>query len=655
MTWYRALRLETDLDVNPDRHDRPTTAAPEPHMRTKAHWLDKSFTRLYLACLFLCGSVFMALAPPLQAPDAPAHLLQAYTLSNLSAVPARGGMIDPALLDYLNILNTDQASQTPGKVTPERIAEMQAIRWSGSEQFVPLPVTGFYLPLLYAPQAAGLAAGRALDFSVDTSVRMARAATFGAAVLVLLYAFSLAAPVPAVLVILALPMSVFQLASVNLESMVYAVSVLSISLFANVATTQQKCGTAQLILLSVSVALLGMTKINLTPLLLLPFAAFLLCRQKRTLALGAAALVITLAWTIYVFLANSYFGSVTGMPTRDILAFYLHDPLAFLTVLANTLSDPPHLRGYSVSFIGALGWLDTIFTPAWYSLFWSLVLASFVVSLLYSVGHFHLRYRLLLLLCALGDIILIFVALLLTWTPHPATMIEGASGRYLVPPALMTAYALGAGATRWRVVDWLGRGLALAMLLTTTYGTTQLLAQRFWLPPATATTGSPTAVPQTAGPAVPAPAIAEAPPAPASQAGLMRAGPPLQRGVTQALAWPQEASASNSPVVAVGIMFGTYMRQNSGEAELRLINREGQIHSYAFSLSTLEDNAYRIFDVHPDRYVKAEIIALTGGGPSVWQLQKPTGEVLQSCVVYVLANGEQAATVGCPPPPSVYP
>lgn len=602
------------------------------------HRLNRAFTRLYLACLFLCGAVFMALAPPLQAPDAPAHLLQAYALSNLSAVPAKGGTIDPALLNYLLTLQADQSRPDPGKLTPERIAEAQAIRWSGTAHFMDLPVTGFYFPLLYAPQAAGLAIGRALDVSVDASVRLARAAAFIVAVLVLLYSFSIATPVPAVLAVLALPMAVFQLASVNLESMVYAVSVLSMSLFANITATRKHCRSLHLVLLAASVAFLGMTKINLTPLLLLPFAAAILCWQRHALALAVAALAITLAWTVYVFSSNHYFGSVTGMPTRDILLFYLQDPLAFLRVFANTLSDPPHLRSYAMSFIGALGWLDTLFSEGWYALYWSLLLASCVVSVFYTAGGFGLRERLLLLLCAVGDVVLIFVALLLTWTHHPATTIEGAQGRYFVPVALMVAYALGAGATRWRVADWFGRGLAMAMLLATTYGTAQLLADRYWLP-AEANTLS---VAPSAPPAQPMPPAAEPETRPA---------PPLQQGVAQALVWPKDAGIADSPVVSVGIMFGTYMRRNPGAAELRLTNRDGQSRSYSFQLSGLVDNGYQIFDVAPDHYVAAEIMALTGGGPSVWQMQRPTGEVLQSCVFYLLANGEKTTTPGCPPAP----
>jgi uncharacterized membrane protein len=38
--------------------------------------------------------------------------------------------------------------------------------------------------------------------------------------------------------------------------------------------------------------------------------------------------------------------------------------------------------------------------------------------------------------------ILVFVAMLTTWTPAEASIIEGVQGRYFTVPALMVAYAL---------------------------------------------------------------------------------------------------------------------------------------------------------------------------------------------------------------------
>jgi uncharacterized membrane protein len=50
--------------------------------------------------------------------------------------------------------------------------------------------------------------------------------------------------------------------------------------------------------------------------------------------------------------------------------------------------------------------------------------------------------RVSLVTCAIGSLAIIFFAMLISWTPHPATVIEGVQGRYFLIPAIMLAYAL---------------------------------------------------------------------------------------------------------------------------------------------------------------------------------------------------------------------
>ena len=52
-------------------------------------------------------------------------------------------------------------------------------------------------------------------------------------------------------------------------------------------------------------------------------------------------------------------------------------------------------------------------------------------------------FRLSLLAIAALSFLLIFFALLVTWTPHPAHVITGVQGRYFLVPALLLGYVLG--------------------------------------------------------------------------------------------------------------------------------------------------------------------------------------------------------------------
>ena len=65
-------------------------------------------------------------------------------------------------------------------------------------------------------------------------------------------------------------------------------------------------------------------------------------------------------------------------------------------------------------------------------------LASVSITTLRQDWHI----RLLLASAALASVGLIFLALLVTWTPHPATLVQGVQGRYFVVPMLLLGYAL---------------------------------------------------------------------------------------------------------------------------------------------------------------------------------------------------------------------
>lgn len=94
----------------------------------------------------------------------------------------------------------------------------------------------------------------------------------------------------------------------------------------------------------------------------------------------------------------------------------------------------------------------------------------------------------------------------------------------------------------------------------------------------------------------------------------------------------------------LGILFGTHMRVNEGEAELILIQSDGEKHKQKFQLSTLADNHYMYFDVNGIRDIQtAEIRVFSGnGGVSVWENAGKT------CLHYLFTDGTIQLTPGCP-------
>jgi hypothetical protein len=103
----------------------------------------------------------------------------------------------------------------------------------------------------------------------------------------------------------------------------------------------------------------------------------------------------------------------------------------------------------------------------------------------------------------------------------------------------------------------------------------------------------------------------------------------------------------NAGLKRIGVMFGTYVRKNLGDAELRLKGQDGVQFSQRFSLSDLEDNKYRYFDVDSKRYSSGEILSITGGGVSTWESHSDKGDV-NTCMTYEYNNGKKSFTPGCP-------
>lgn len=127
----------------------------------------------------------------------------------------------------------------------------------------------------------------------------------------------------------------------------------------------------------------------------------------------------------------------------------------------------------------------------------------------------------------------------------------------------------------------------------------------------------------------------------------MRASLPATSGGSLALSLDQRQKNGPSALKRIGIMFGTYRRKNPGLAELRLSTGEGEVLVIPFDLSDLVDNQYKWFDLDPRPYISGEIVFLSGGGISLWQVHREGGPVT-SCLIYEASNGSKRYTRGCP-------
>lgn len=440
--------------------------------------------------IIVVGSFFSALIPPLQSPDEADHIKRAYLLSNgmiiLDAQPesssASGGMIDSGLAAYFAAYQVLQF-KPDRKLSTGEIDSAKRIKWTGIKEFTAAPGTGYYFPIIYMPQAIGLAVGEKLGLPIDTSYRLARFMALVSIALILFAAFNFYNVSPLLIALLILPMSVFQFSSASLDGISTALAILSIATFLRIAN--EKTSTSPWLFYShtLSVVLVATSRAHLLPLLALVLVASFYIQKKKFFYISAFALFFVLAWTLIATKTTVGFSDKVGASTASVALFYIANPLAFFGVLKATLSNNDLVSFYRDSFLGVLGWLDTRFSENTYNTLFTCIILIGLLSV--SVKNLKVEWvpRLVILFSALASILLIFIALLITWNRHPASLIEGVQGRYFLVPMIMLAYAISGGGLK--LYEGAFRKIAFLLLILlgafTIFSTPRLLIKRYYL------------------------------------------------------------------------------------------------------------------------------------------------------------------------------
>ena len=150
--------------------------------------MTKGVALAFWALAFALATGLSWLIPPMQSPDETSHLARAYLVaqghwllqpapeilqppkdpkvaafvSRLGGQADAGGLVDPSLLSFM-AANLNLALDSKLRLSAEQQQALAELRWSEARIHFSIPRTGYYFPLVYAPQAAGLAIGMALS------------------------------------------------------------------------------------------------------------------------------------------------------------------------------------------------------------------------------------------------------------------------------------------------------------------------------------------------------------------------------------------------------------------------------------------------------------------------------------------------------------
>jgi uncharacterized membrane protein len=401
---------------------------------------------VFVALLFVICNFLSSFIPPFQSPDEFEHVTRAYLFGKGVIVleapkdEVSGGFIDSGLARYMDVFrplpfNPDR------KIAETELTAAKKIEWTGTTEFNRAPGMAFYFPAIYSIHALGLLMGEHLNLSVDAAYKLTRILLLLVICGILYFSFQLYQPSYLVMALLVIPMSLFQLSSASLDGIATAISIFIISAFLYIAKNREQSATWLFYALLIAWFLVASSRIQQFSLLLLVASCGYFMRKPRYYFLTILAALIVIVWQI-IAVNTSVDGRVKlGAPTSTIVSWYLNNPWDFVVVMQATLSSSETWRSYLSSFFGMLGWLDTPFVGKEYLYLLGLTALIALCSMTVRHLHNHLEARLLLVICSAGSILLIYFALLVTWTPHPAVVVHGVVGRYFLIPVIMLAYA----------------------------------------------------------------------------------------------------------------------------------------------------------------------------------------------------------------------
>lgn len=436
---------------------------------------------LYLLFSTVAGLIYLSILPPLNTPDARAHVLRAAQIAAGQWFPETlshgrfGGEVPEKLVAYADAL-------TAGRPLPN----LGAIA-AGARQQADFSNAAAFPPLAYLPQAFGLAVASSMSADPAIWVFSARLGNLIAFILLSWLAVALVPHCGLTLgLTFLLPFSFSQAATVSADPVNFVVPLILLAYVLRIAVRQQPITFAAYSTLSGLVASLGLLKQTAPAFGLCLFLLYQqLGRAPRAvlmivgpISIGVA---IALTWAkAYPFLPGEYFGR--GADPMAQLAIALDRPRHIFDVAVATLNDrawiywhsafglfPPrpgeifHWAPFSLALggligLGALGLVDTprhSCRPG--------------AGILIGVG----------VLVIAGTIIAFWLA----FTAPGELIVRGVQGRYLAPAYgcifLGMTLILPAGAG-FRVLRWVLAASVLAVYLATLWFAASIYA----MPPA---------------------------------------------------------------------------------------------------------------------------------------------------------------------------
>jgi uncharacterized membrane protein len=439
-----------------------------------------SFSALCFSFIVAVITLFSAATPPIQSPDETAHFARAHMLSRgvfkLTSINGQssGGQVDTAVPAYMSHFGYLQ--EDTNRISATTLNKAKEVTWTGNSIFMIVPGTGYYFPALYSPYVLGLWVGEVNKLTVHNSYLLARFICTLCIALCIVVSARLFPFNPLLIYLLSLPTSLFQYASINLDGIVAAVSLLACALFARIVILKDERNLIKNTFF-ILLALLASCKLHLLPLYLMAWFVCTQTRKREDYYKFSISLVLVLIWTVSALLSNVDTRIELGATSLKIAEYYFVQPNKFFVVLTNTFKLPD----LAISYVYYLISITPLRNGTYHLLAAGLLVLGACTLSVKSI-RLNSKVHAIFTLSAFASVLSIFFLLLVTWTPHPAPIIWGVQGRYFWVPAILFSYALS-GSVAWKK-EMFGKligAIVAVFVLISLYAEMQALIARYYM------------------------------------------------------------------------------------------------------------------------------------------------------------------------------
>lgn len=406
--------------------------------------MTEKWENIFLIFIIIIGLFYIFAMVPYQVADEPAHIIRAYEVYNgqfIASLDENGqhrATIPKSLAEY-NLANIKDYNdlQEKWKISTDYNDTQEVYTEAQS-----------YCGISYIFSGLGLWIAKILNLNILVGIYLAR--LFNFAFFVLLGYFAIK-KIPFGKMVLTLymfmPMVIQQATSVSPDAIINAVTIFFIAYVLYLTFKATQISKKEIVMIFGMTIFMAVAKIVYLPLVGLLF--LLICnkkldkKKKLIVIIGSILIgaIVGVSWYLYQsrYVDEREYVQLNNINAVEQIKNIISNPVGFINTLKNTTEQVG--SQYLLGLVGnKLGW-QSIQVP---NVIIIITLFILLISAWFEKNEvsFNWKQRLWAMLISIGIILLVFVAMYLSWTVVGGAIVVGVQGRYFIPVAILILLCL---------------------------------------------------------------------------------------------------------------------------------------------------------------------------------------------------------------------